>query len=322
MAITKNTQTPAQLEAIAAEAFPGLILTGARELTEGMCNAAYRLTLSDGREVILKIAPAGGAGLLRNEIRMMRAEVAAMELVRSHGAARVAEVYRHDDSCRVCSSEYFLMEALPGQSLFALRDSLPKAQLAALHREIGQLSRRVSGIRGEAFGMLGDRSHRFARLYDFFRYLMGNVLSDASAKQVDTAVPAGTLLRALQQDAPCFDEVTTPSLIHWDMWEGNIFVQDGHVSGIIDWERAMWAEPFLDDRFRRHSRSEAFLEGFGQTGFTPAEARRILWYDVFLYLTMMTEPVYRQYPDDSQYRWTRPLMEQSWAALQSGTPNL
>ena len=73
MAITKNTQTPAQLEAIAAEAFPRLTLTSARELTEGMCNAAYRLTLSDGREVILKIAPAEGAGLLRNEIRMMRA---------------------------------------------------------------------------------------------------------------------------------------------------------------------------------------------------------------------------------------------------------
>ena len=322
MAITKNTQTPAQLEAIAAEAFPGLTLTSARELTEGLCNAAYRLTLSDGRDVILKIAPAGGMGLLRNEIRMMRAEVAAMELVRSHGAARVAEVYRHDDSCRVCSSEYFLMEALPGQSLFALRDGLPQEQLALLHREIGQLSRRVGGIRGEAFGLLGDRAHRFARLFDFFAYLLGNVLSDAAAKQVDTAVPAGTLLRALQQDAPCFDEVTMPSLIHWDMWEGNIFVQDGHVSGIIDWERAMWAEPFLDDRFRRHTRSAAFLEGFGQTGFTPAEVRRILWYDIFLYLTMMTEPVYRQYPDDSQYRWTRPLMEASWAALQSGAPRL
>ena len=84
----------------------------------------------------------------------------------------------------------------------------------------------------------------------------------------------------------------------------------------------MWAEPFLDDRFRRHTRSEAFLEGFGQTTFTPAETRRILWYDLFLYLTMMTEPVYRQYPDDSQYRWTRPLMEASWAALQSDTPSL
>ena len=214
MAITKNTQTPAQLEAIVAEAFPGLTLTAARELTEGMCNAAYRLTLSDGREVILKIAPAGGAGLLRNEIRMMCAEVAAMGLVRSHGAARVAEVYRHDDSCRVCSSEYFLMEALPGQSLFALRDSLPSAQVAELHREIGQLSRRVSGIRGEAFGMLGDRSHRFARLYDFFAYLLGNVLSDAAAKQVDTAVPAETILQALARDAACFDEVTAPSLIH------------------------------------------------------------------------------------------------------------
>ena len=51
----------------------------------------------------------------------------------------------------------------------------------------------------------------------------------------------------LYLDKTVFDEVKEPSLVHWDMWEGNVFVKEKHVLGIIDWERAMWGEAFMDD---------------------------------------------------------------------------
>ena len=114
------------------------------------------------------------------------------------------------------------------------------------------------------------------------------------------------------KDKDCFDQVKTPVLVHWDMWEGNIFVKNGHVSGIIDWERAIWGEAFMDDRFRRHTRKEDFLHGFGLKEISPTEMQRIFWYDVLLYLTMMTEGTYREYEDDSQYQWVKPLFEASY----------
>ncbi len=40
--------------------------------------------------------------------------------------------------------------------------------------------------------------------------------------------------------------------------------------------------------------------------------RRIYWYDVFLYLTMMIEGAYREYEDDGQYCWVKPLFEASY----------
>lgn len=45
------------------------------------------------------------------------------------------------------------------------------------------------------------------------------------------------------------------------------------------------------------------------------EMRRIYWYDVLLYLTMMTEGAYREYEDDGQYQWAKPLFEASWREL-------
>ena len=93
------------------------------------------------------------------------------------------------------------------------------------------------------------------------------------------------------------------------MWEGNVFVKDGRVSGIIDWERAMWGEPFMDDRFRMHNRDKYFLEGFGQTSFTENEIKRLRWYDIILYLTMMIEVFYREFEDKGQYFWAREMLE-------------
>ena len=54
------------------------------------------------------------------------------------------------------------------------------------------------------------------------------------------------------------------------------------------------------------------MEGFGVRAFTETEMRRIFWYDIFLYLTMMTEVFYREYEDDGQYKWTKMLFEEVW----------
>lgn len=50
-------------------------------------------------------------------------------------------------------------------------------------------------------------------------------------------------MERLAKDREYFDAVKTPTLVHWDMWEGNIFIKDGTITGIIDWERAMWRKP-------------------------------------------------------------------------------
>ena len=78
----------------------------------------------------------------------------------------------------------------------------------------------------------------------------------------------------------------------------------------------MWGEPLMDDRFRRHNRPAAFLEGYGKTSFTPAETRRLAWYDMYLYLTMITESYYRQLDNiERLIAWLKPLVAQVWTEL-------
>ena len=67
----------------------------------------------------------------------------------------------------------------------------------------------------------------------------------------------------------------------------------------------MWGEAFMDDRFRKHNLNKDFLEGFGQKGFTESELRRLRWYDIILYMTMMVEVFYREFEDKGQYHWAK-----------------
>ena len=318
MGVTKNHQSPAVIRALCADAFPNRTVSGISELTEGFFNAAYRIDFADGGSSVLKIAAADAAGLMSNEINLMQAEVAAMNLLRAQGLTLVPRVQHADFTRSLCSGCFFFMECLPGQSMNSCRDELSEADIAHVMRQVGAFQRQTAGISGDRFGLLGA-SPRFDTLHELVRFLFGNVLRDAAAAQVDFGVNGEEILRRLDADGSVFAGVKTPSLVHWDMWEGNIFVQNGELCGVIDWERAMWGEPLMDDRFRRHNRPAAFLEGYGQAAFSASEQRRLAWYDLFLFITMYTEGVYRQDENvEGMQNWLRPMLHAAWAEICSG----
>lgn len=314
MEITKNRLSNDEVLKIVNSCFENKKVKSVVELEEGMFNAAYNISFEDGTGSVLKVAPKTNKGLMSNEINLMKAEIKAMEIMRKYNYVHVAEVYVYDTSHSLCDSDYFFMERLDGENWLFVKEGMTKEQKELIHKEIGCLQNKMTGINNQKFGLLGDLKE-FTTLYDFFYYLMNNILDDIYVKSIDIGIEKDKILERLVDDKKIFDEVKTPSLVHWDMWEGNIFVKDNHLSGIIDWERAMWGEAFMDDRFRRHNRNEYFLKGFGKSLFSDDEMRRINWYDILLYLTMMAEVTYREYSDDGQFYWVKPLFDEAWNDL-------
>lgn len=293
---------------MAKVAFPDKQVTEIKELTEGMCNVTYSIAFSDGSESILKVAAKDRSGNTSNEVNLMRAEVTAMKLVAEKCSFKVADVQYYDTSNTICDGNYFFMEKLEGDNFHFVKEKMSEEEISAIGKELGKISRELSTIQNPDFGFLGEDT-RYESLFAFVKQMLTNLISDAERRNVDILYDGRTLLDQLEKDKGAFEEVKKASLVHWDMWEGNVFVKDGRVSGIIDWERAMWGEPFMDDRFRMHNRDKIFLEGFGQTSFTENELKRLRWYDIILYLTMMIEVFYREFEDKGQYFWAREMLE-------------
>lgn len=293
---------------MAKVAFPDKEVTEIKELTEGMCNVTYSIAFSDGSESILKVAAKDRSGNTSNEVNLMRAEVSAMKLVAEKCSFKVADVQYYDTSNTICDGNYFFMEKLEGDNFHFVKEKMSEEEISAIGKELGKISRELSMIQNPDFGFLGEDT-RYDSLFAFVKQMLTNLISDAERRNVDILYDGRTLLDQLEKEESAFREVKKASLVHWDMWEGNVFVKDGRVSGIIDWERAMWGEPFMDDRFRMHNRDKYFLEGFGQTSFSEDELKRLRWYDIILYLTMMIEVFYREFEDKGQYFWAREMLE-------------
>lgn len=310
MTITKNRQSGETISVMAKKAFPDKQIAKIKELTEGMCNVTYDVAFEDGSECILKIAAKDRSANTSNEVNLMQAEIRAMKLVKENCSFKVADILYYDDSNTICDGNYFFMEKLKGDNFFLVKDNLSEETITTVDTEIGKISRELTKVRNAGFGFLGEDT-RYDSLFGFVKHMLVNLISDAKTRNIDILYDEQLLMGRLEKDKPAFDKIRDASLVHWDMWEGNVFVKDGHVSGIIDWERALWGEPFMDDRFRMHNRGKYFLEGFGQTSFSEDESIRLHWYDVILYLTMMIEVFYREFEDKAQYYWAREMLEKS-----------
>lgn len=301
--LTKNRQNEETLRKMVKHFFHPLGLKSFKELTEGYFNVAYEVTLSNGEAVILKVAPAKGVRVMTSEKNIMFAEVLAMEKAMEHGGIPVPKVFGHDDSHTICKSSYFFMEKLNGSSLNEIKSSLTQEQIDAIYMETGRICREINRIGCPCFGYPGQPEFQGTDWYLVFRGMLEAGISDAGQGNVDLKIPVDELLRYLEWDQDIFAEVTEPRLVHWDLWDGNIFVSDGMITGLIDWERCIWGDPLLEVGFRSHLDSTFFRKGYGVAGFTESQKRRILWYDIYLFVLVSLECEYRKYETMDMYQW-------------------
>ena len=314
--ITKNRLSKDILEQIVNHSFDGKEkLLSYAELPEGFCNVAYRLELSKNKQVILKVAPAGTIRMMSCEQELMRTEVSAMKLAKKNGIPGVAEIFAYDNTKTICSGQYFIMEQLEGESCDKAKQNMQEETKQKLDYQIGELLHQVNQIKGERFGHFCKPDLQNEVWFDAFYNMMDRVIADGISVQIQIGVSYQEILQKLREHKKYFEEVKEPRLIHFDSWDGNIFTKDGKIVGLIDWERALWAEGLMEDRFRFHSVNKDFLQGYGKTEFTKAEKIRCMWYDVYLYLIMMFEGTFRHYETNDQYNWVHGLFEQVWGQL-------
>ncbi|MEK5493579.1 aminoglycoside phosphotransferase family protein [Paenibacillus sp. FSL R7-0297] len=311
---TKVKLNDQQLSLLAASAFGAdSAVVGSKELTGGFFNTGYDLELSDGRSVILKVAPGPETAVLSYEKDIMRAEVEALRLVRAAGGIPVPEVYSYDESLQLIPCPYFFMEKVAGEPYSDVKESLSAEQRASIEYELGRYQRLINEIKGSAFGLFsGGAASAGASWRETFRTMMGNVLQDARRLNAVLPVSEAEIEQALERYLPALDEVTQPRLVHWDLWNGNIFVQDGMIVSIIDWERALWGDVLQEYYFRHFENSEAFFEGYGTALNSPNEVLRKRLYDLYLDLIMVIECYSRQYKDENHVNWTRDNLAETW----------
>lgn len=259
--LTKKKLTAEEIERIAQVVF-GRGCKTYEELSEGWANSAYLLQLEDGREAILKVAADSEEGRMRCERGLMRTETEVMRRIEQSGGVPLPTIYAYDDSKQTISSEYFLMERVKGETYDKARGELPAEARDAIDRELGGYFRRLHEIEGSEFGYYLSNPANAPRWEDAFIALMRDVMQDGREAGIELPMAYEELDAELERRRDVLRDVKTPRLVHWDSWPGNVFVLDGRVEGIIDFERALWADPLMEHGFGKFWETDAFERGY------------------------------------------------------------
>ncbi|MEU6372452.1 aminoglycoside phosphotransferase family protein [Streptomyces sp. NPDC046909] len=293
---------------------PAEHLAHLRPLTGGTYNTVEELVLTDGSRYVLKVPPDESVPGLSHERQLLVAE---------------AEFYRGAAEADVPAPRVvvlgrdLLMTAVPGD---AWDGQLAAAEQQVLSEELGRQVARLHRVTGPAFGYpSGALGPLAADWRTAFTGMLDAVLDDARRYGAQLPCSADEVADALRPAHGALDEITVPSLVHFDLWPGNILVErvDGEtrIGGLIDGERMFWGDPIADFVSLRLlgdiQDDEAFLAGYREAGGhaefdVPARLRYAL-YRAYLYLIMLTETVPREMGEED-CRWRQEAVVPELAA--------
>lgn len=311
---TKTKLTVEQQDILVGAAFGSHVkIIQSTELTGGYFNAAYDLLLSDGRATILKISPSDETDTLSYEHDIMATEVAAMQLMKSKGTVPVPEVYAYDNSRNLISSDFFFMEKIIGQPYNEIKEELSPQQRSCIEEELGRYSRIINEIQGDHFGLFNVSSKiKGTSWRETFQNLIGNLLDDARRLEAKMPIPIEKIEAEINSRIHVMDVVTEPRLVHWDLWDGNVFVREGSIVALIDWERALWGDHLMEYYFRYIEDSEHFCRGYGDSFDSPNECARKKLYDLYIDLIYFIECYSRKYDSQGHFQWAQDNLLEGW----------
>ncbi|MET8324685.1 aminoglycoside phosphotransferase family protein [Streptomyces sp. NPDC005181] len=280
-------------------------------LTGGTYNTVTRVTLTDGRDWVVKIPPPPTVAGMRYERDLLVNEVAFYSAAVSAGDVAVPVVVHSRLDPGSATGPYLIMSACPGKSWYGISPALTDREERRLRHELGQLVGRLHSVTGRGgFGYPGQALGPPAPTWRHaFTAMTDAVLADADTYCAWLPRPTDRIRALLAAAAPVLDDVTRPALVHFDLWQGNLLV-DGEpgartIGGIIDGERMFWGDPAADfvslALLGDVEKDEDLLAGHASTAgevvvFDSSLRLRLALYRCYLYLIMLVETVPRRSP--------------------------
>lgn len=284
-------------------------------LAGGTYNTVFRVTLDDSRDWVVKIPPAGSAGL-SYERDLLKGEIAFYTAAAGLDPA-VPEVVHSEPDPEAAAGRHVIMTARPGAPWHECDAGMPDGERSRLRRRLGRLTGRLHTVTGPGYGYPAEPLGPLAATWrEAFTSMTDALLADAERYGARLPRPVPEIRRVLAGASDVLDDVTRPALVHFDLWQGNLLLDgaagERSLSGVIDGERMFWGDPVADfvspALFGNIEDDKDFLAGYAESGgpvhFGASVRTRLALYRCYLYLIMLVEVVPREAgPQEREWSW-------------------
>ncbi len=166
-----------------------------------------------------------------------------LRFVRENTDIPVPKVYLFEPHCSELNCSLTLTENLPGGHIQD-RSTENRVHLRDIYtRALGRAVREIHALHFAQFGQEGDPVGLHNCWADTFETLWRGFAEEFCA---DVSMLQG-FLDAYSRLRPFFEEVPVPSLLHGNLHRSNfLLLENGKLTGMIDWVDSIWGDPLLD----------------------------------------------------------------------------
>ena len=194
----------------------------------GMSNAVFDVGLADGGRVIARVASVAKNRYAMEEQVMARARAAGIPCPAVFGVETVGDL------------AVMLIEHIPGVRLA----EAPGA--AGLVGECAEILGRIHSIDVTGFGNLDDTGRgEGGSLEHWFVDGFGSKFEEARSVDAATGAAVDRIWSTFDTARPLLRQANS-ALTHGDFSPSNILVENGRISGVVDWESAKAGPPAFD----------------------------------------------------------------------------
>ena len=208
--------------------------------TSGTDNAMWRIRIDDGPDVVIRLPrrPGAAAGVLREAAVLQQIEQTSLR-----SDVKTPQLRHLGESHEVFPHRWMVLEWIDGSDAWTLRHDLDGRPLDALAADladavnmigtvdIDNAPRRSPGSRG------GPLLPLLERLEGWLQSAEWN-----AAELLDVAAVRRLAAEALE----VVDEPVIEGFVHGDLIPGNLLVDEGRLTAIIDWGGAGWGDTAQD----------------------------------------------------------------------------
>lgn len=317
--ITKTSVSNEKIIQVVKKAFgENTIINSIKELKEGYINSAYMLTIQGNQQIVLKVSPIKDVKVMRYEHSIMRNEVYALTKISSIGDVPAPKVLYYDSDRDIIENEYFFMEFVQGSPLNNIYDELSEQQRNSISSELGYYVKQITGIKSEYFGDISKKNKQFKSWSEAFLFMIKELLDDARDNKVKLNYDYNEIYQMIEMHSDVLNLVEKASLVHKDLWKGNIFVdsQSAKITGILDCERAIYGDALLEPVCAFLLHDTDFMNSFmGRSYLKKDEKLRSILYRIYLSLIMVIEYSFRQYLWGNGDKWAKEQLSEAFEEL-------
>lgn len=273
-----------------------------RKLSGGLKNAVY--LLENGEEkIVLKISPLDETKMISADRGIFWWEAKMLEKMEKMNFP-APRLLAYDDTHLICDSSYIFMTYVDGKNYLEEKEkgALSKEEITNIEHELGVLSKKITNIKGDNFFFPSQPNKKFKDNYEFVLNMFQLLLNDAITYGVDLSDEVySIILGIIHSKKESLNNIDGVSLTHTDIWDGNVLVKNGKVTGIVDFADVYFCDEILTFYFHTIDgiTSEFFLDGYGKT-LSYDEKVRIEIYRMYVILKMIVDCKLKQY---GRFEW-------------------